>query len=70
MTYDEEPAFQNDGELHQQLIADVLAACPEKSRKRRQKHLSVAKATETPAAEADGLLTNATSSLTSSPSPA
>jgi hypothetical protein len=33
MTYDEEPAFQNNGELHQQLIAEVLAAYPDKSRK-------------------------------------
>src|SRR4051794_38940675 len=57
MTYDEEPAFQNNGELHQQLIAEVLAAYPDKPRKRRQKHLSVAKTVEQPDAEAEGPVT-------------
>ncbi len=57
MSLDEEVPFQNDGELHQKLIAEVLAAYPDKSRKRRQKHLSVAKALDTPEAQAEGLLT-------------
>jgi nitrogenase molybdenum-iron protein alpha chain len=43
MTYDEQPSYQNDGDFHQKLIADVLSAYPDKSRKRRQKHLSTAK---------------------------
>src|SRR4051812_41670189 len=57
MTYDdEEISYQNDAAFHQQLIADVLAAYPNKSRKRPQKHLNVAK----PAgeeAQAEGTLT-------------
>jgi nitrogenase molybdenum-iron protein alpha chain len=53
MTYDEEPAIQDDGEFRQQLIADVLAQYPDKSRKRRQKHLAVAKAGEAPEADAE-----------------
>ncbi len=36
--------YVNDAELHKQLIEEVLAAYPEKSRKRRQKHLGVAEA--------------------------
>jgi nitrogenase molybdenum-iron protein alpha chain len=39
--------------LHQQLIADVLAQYPDKSRKRRQKHLAVAKPIDAPEAEAE-----------------
>jgi len=53
MTYDDD--YANDGEFHQRLIADVLEAYPTKSRKRREKHLTVAKAVQAPAAEtADG----------------
>jgi nitrogenase molybdenum-iron protein alpha chain len=57
MTYDDETDYQNDGALHQQLIADVLAQYPDKSRKRRQKHLAVAKPIEAPEAEAEQPLT-------------
>jgi nitrogenase molybdenum-iron protein alpha chain len=35
--------YKNDGALHERLIAEVLQAYPDKSRKRRQKHLAVAK---------------------------
>ncbi|CAH2599532.1 Nitrogenase molybdenum-iron protein alpha chain [Rhodovastum atsumiense] len=35
--------YTNNAELHERLIAEVLAAYPDKSRKRRQKHLAVAK---------------------------
>jgi nitrogenase molybdenum-iron protein alpha chain len=38
--------YKNDGALHERLIAEVLQAYPDKSRKRRQKHLSVAKAAD------------------------
>ncbi|PPQ35498.1 nitrogenase molybdenum-iron protein alpha chain [Rhodopila globiformis] len=58
MTYDDETEYQNDGALHQQLIADVLAQYPDKSRKRRQKHLSVAKPADAPEAEAERPVTD------------
>jgi len=51
MTYDEPAAYENDGDLHQRLIAEVLAAYPDKTRKRRQKHLSTATDVEAPATE-------------------
>ena len=38
MSYDE-PDYVNDGETARRLIAEVLEAYPDKSRKRRQKHL-------------------------------
>ena len=38
---DNGPAYKNDGEFHQQLIKEVLEAYPDKSAKRRAKHLSV-----------------------------
>ena len=50
MSYDE-PEYHNDGELHERLIADVLAAYPDKFRKRRQRHLGVAKPVEAPEGE-------------------
>lgn len=37
--------YTNDGEFHGRLIAEVLEAYPSKSHKRREKHLTVAKAT-------------------------
>ena len=57
MTYDEEPIYKNDGDFHQQLIDDVLSAYPDKSRKRRQKHLSTAKPVGDPEAEEAPALT-------------
>jgi nitrogenase molybdenum-iron protein alpha chain len=38
--------YTNDSELHARLIAEVLAAYPDKLKKKRQKHLSTAKAGE------------------------
>jgi nitrogenase molybdenum-iron protein alpha chain len=40
--------YSHDGEFHQRLIAEVLEAYPDKTKKRRQKHLNVAK-TKAPA---------------------
>jgi len=34
--------YTNDKEFHEQVIADVLAGYPEKTRKKRAKHISVA----------------------------
>ncbi|MDD3445597.1 MAG: nitrogenase molybdenum-iron protein alpha chain, partial [Zavarzinia sp.] len=38
--------YENDSEFHARLIEEVLEAYPDKSRKRRAKHLSVAKDVE------------------------
>jgi nitrogenase molybdenum-iron protein alpha chain len=35
--------YENDREFHEQVIEDVLATYPEKTRKRRSKHLNVVK---------------------------
>jgi nitrogenase molybdenum-iron protein alpha chain len=43
--------YENDGELSARLITEVLEAYPEKSRKKRAKHLGVAKPSEDAAAE-------------------
>ncbi|MEQ8825234.1 MAG: nitrogenase molybdenum-iron protein alpha chain [Filomicrobium sp.] len=43
MTMDD---YQNDGEMHEKLIEEVLEAYPAKAKKKRAKHLSVAKAEE------------------------
>ena len=43
--------YENDGQLHEKLIEEVLSHYPEKTAKRRKKHLNVAKAGDTPDAE-------------------
>ncbi len=43
--------YENDGQLHEKLIEEVLSHYPDKTAKRRKKHLNVAKAGDAPAAE-------------------
>jgi len=49
------PNYKNNSDAHAELIKQVLEAYPDKSKKRRQKHLGVAKAAEGTGEEEGGV---------------